>query len=243
MTRLTVVMCALAAAVACQARPAATDSAASAGVPPGEAAVPDETQFDTLNAAWWVSWRIPPRDTVIEGLPVGELDSTWTAATALADVTPPPGIADSNDPFRMLGARFTSDGDFNRDGRADRALVGTYRTTSGAQGRFVAILTRADGGGWEKAWVYTLPGAPAFSALIDGPRGVEPTWIECMECDTSTDIRWRGTTYQAIVHSCCDDEPRPDTSSVPPPPEDRSAEADGYTPSASLAVGAAAVTC
>ena len=180
----------------------------------------DPTAFDTLNAAWWVSWRIPPTDSVIEGIPVRRLDSTWTAATALASVAPPPGARDTTDTFHMLGARFTMDGDFNHDGRPDRALVGTYRAKDGEEGRFVAILTRGESGAWEKAWVHTLPGAPAFSALIQGPRGNEPTWIECMECDTSTDIRWRRTEYEAIVHSCCDDEPRPAPPPVAHPPED-----------------------
>jgi hypothetical protein len=166
-----------------------------------------------------VSWRIPPSDSVIEGIPVRQLDSTWTAATALSTVIAPPEIQDSGGTFRMLGARFTMDGDFNRDGRPDRALVGTYRANDGELGRFVAILTR-EAGTWEKSWVYTLPGAAAFSALIEGPRGNEPTWIECMECDTSTDIRWRGDQYVAIVHSCCDDEPRTDSGQVARPPED-----------------------
>ena len=218
MHRSTLPICITLLALAC------SDESSNEGKPtPGDttrvgARVPSaETSFDTLNAPWWVSWRIPPTDSAIEGIPVRQLDSTWTAATALSSVNPPPGALDTTGTFRMLGARFATEGDFNRDGRPDRALVGTYRTRRGEEGRFVAILTRADAGTWQRAWIHTLPGAPAFSALIDGPRGNEPTWIECMECDTSTDIRWRGTRYEAIVHSCCDDDRRPDSAQVAPP--------------------------
>ena len=211
MIRSTLVISALLGVAACQDRPAAGDSTTAADSSAvGAVANPGP---GTLDPPWWVSWRIPPVDSAIEGIPVRQFDSTWTAATALASVTPPPGTLDTAGTFRMLGARFSMDGDFNRDGRPDRALVGTYRADDGEEGRFVAIVTRTESGVWEKAWVYTLPGAAAFSALIEGPRAIEPTWIECMECDTSTDIRWRRTQYDAIVHSCCDDDrpaqPRP----------------------------------
>ena len=220
---------ALVCLLACsEGQPSTADSPAAGGTTTTAERPVAETSFDTLNAAWWVSWRIPPSDTAIEGIPVRQLDSTWTAATALATVTPPAAALDTTDTFRMLGARFTTDGDFNRDGRPDRALVGTYRARDGEEGRFVAVLTRAASGAWEPAWVYTLPGAPGFSALIDGPRGNEPTWIECLECDTSTDIRWRGTGYVAIVHSCCDDEPRTDSSGGARPPDEVSDDPAGY---------------
>ena len=228
MPRATLALSAVLLALACgdgasRAASSATDSIADA--PPESAA---QSPGDSLDLPWWVSWRVAPRDTVIEGIPVRALDSTWTAATALASVAPPPESLDTADTFRRLGARFTTDGDFNRDGRPDRALVGTYRNDRGEEGRFVAVLTRSEAGGWARAWVYRLPGAPAFSALIDGRRGNTVTWIECMECDTSTDIRWRGGRYEAVVHSCCDDPPRVDTTGGRAPPEDRAATAGDY---------------
>ncbi len=217
MIRSALVMCALAGVVACQDRPAVEDSTAANSAASQSA----EPGANDIRPPWWVSWRIPPADSAIEGIPVRQVDSSWTAATALATVTPPPGVNDTSGTFQMLGARFVMDGDFNHDGRADRALVGTYRAKDGEEGRFVAIVTRAESGAWEKSFVHTLPGAAAFSALIQGPRGNEPTWIECMECDTSTDIRWRRTEYEAIVHSCCDDDVRPaDSPRVARPPEE-----------------------
>lgn len=228
MLRATFALFAVLLPLACQDRGSrsaspATDSTAEAR--PESATLPP---VDSLDVPWWVSWRIPPRDTVIEGIPVRALDSTWTTATALASVAPPPEALDSADTFRRLGARFTTDGDFNRDGRPDRAIVGTYRNERGEEGRFVAILTRREAGGWERAWVYRLPGVAAFSALMDGRVGNALTWIECMECDTSTDIRWRGGRYEAVVHSCCDDPPRIDTTGVRRPPEDRAAATGDY---------------
>ena len=202
---------------ACRSDRSSSDSAVRSA---GDSAAPGSTAIDTLNAAWWVSWRVPPSDSVIEGIPVRALDASWTRATALSSVTPPPGALDTAGTFRMLGARFASDGDFNRDDRPDRALVGTYRAEDGEEGRFIAILTRNQSGGWEKAAVFSMPGVAGFSALIDGPRGNEPTWIECMECDTSADIRWRNGQYDIIVHSCCDDEPSPDSGAVARPPEE-----------------------
>jgi hypothetical protein len=88
---------------------------------------------------------------------------------------------------------FCFDGDFNTDGRRDRAAVGVYQAHSGEQGRFLLVLTESTPGRWEKAFLGASPPEPGFSVLWRQRGGV--IWAFCMECDTFVDLVWTGTGY------------------------------------------------
>ncbi|SRR5713101_4934549 len=145
--------------------------------------------------AWWVTARFNPSETVIEGIPVHAIDSTWVSALALSRSVLPPeaghdpsGLADSS-------VSFVLDGDFNGDGTPDRALVGVYRTVRGQAGRFLLILTRHKSGS-EKVHLALQPGEPGFSVL--SRSGDKLSWWECMECDAGWDFAWNGHEYALL---------------------------------------------
>ena len=94
--------------------------------------------------------------------------------------------------MRREGFAFEKDGDFNGDGRPDRALAGVYRDKAGRTGRFLLVLER-QGDKWRKAFLHTEPGTPGFS-IVTGPPG-EVHWGTCMECDAGAVLRPRGRTY------------------------------------------------
>jgi len=123
------------------------------------------------------------------------LDPTWRRVMVLrrdrlpADASSEPaGLADSS-------VAFVIDGDFNHDGRADRALVGTYETDDGQFGRFFLILTRRRGR-WTKAFLSLDRGRPGFGAILRDRDHL--LWLACMDCDSYDTIAWTGREYDTL---------------------------------------------
>ena len=160
---------------------------------PGDAGVADSLGIALRDPAWWPTMTFVPQGTEIESLPVQAIDSTWSLATALDESMLPPH--DSTGPFALgdsVGFRF--DGDFNQDDIADRALVGVYRDTSGAEGSFFTILTQRDPGQWSRAFTATEPGEPRFSVLVKDPTGL--IWAECRTCGRWRPLFWAEGRYE-----------------------------------------------
>ncbi len=144
---------------------------------------------------WYDTFAFTPTDTVVAGLRLAALDSTWAAASALSpSLLPPAAFADSvDDPIRA--SDFGISADFNHDGTRDSALVGVYRTHSDTLGRFLLILTQTPQG-WQKAYLLSEPPRPSYSGVTGDSAGL--SWWACRRCDYSFDIAWDGTRYKVL---------------------------------------------
>jgi len=136
--------------------------------------------------AWWVTAEFEAHDTVIESIPVRDIDSAWVAASPLRESELGPAASEPGESLKDHDAAFEMEGDFNRDGRRDKALVGVYRSEGGETGGFLLILTQQTTKRWTKAALFKNPGGQ-FSALQTGDRG-GLRWASCLECDGVCDV-------------------------------------------------------
>ena len=152
-------------------------------------------------AAWWVRARFTPADTLIAGIPVRAINATWAKASLIDRSSLPPeaakdpsGLTDSSVSFRLSG-------DFNHDKMPDQAMVGVFRTTTGAEGRFLLIVTDS-AGRWRMAELATELGEPGFSVLSQAHDTLQ--WWECMECDVGISLAWNGHQYVTVADDSSD---------------------------------------
>jgi hypothetical protein len=148
------------------------------------------------SAAWWLGARFTPSDSNVAGLALTQIDSTWVRAQVLSMRMLPSEAAADRALLERRGQGFERSGDFNGDGRPDRALVGVYETRSGEGGRFLLILTRTAAGTWEKAFLAAMPGEARFSIL--GQSGRQLAWWFCLDCDDGVLVRWREGRYEGV---------------------------------------------
>jgi hypothetical protein len=149
---------------------------------------------------WWETFRLEPQpaDTAILGVPVATIDSDWRLARLL-------GEADLDKTQRAELARrnltLLIDGDFNDDGRPDKAVVGAYVDRNDRRGRFVAIFTRYTDR-WSRVYRETVEGEAGFGALstdLRQPAGLRRiTWSTCVGCTPVGEITWSGQNYLLI---------------------------------------------
>ncbi len=141
--------------------------------------------------AWWLSECFDVQAETIEGLKAADIDPSWSAAMVLTESRLPAiahkqGLCDPS-------LRFRFDGDFNKDTRPDRAVVGVYRDRSNKVGQFLLILTRSAAGKWTPAFVSKLPGRSGFSTL--SYKDKELNWWMCCACDDGARVVPKGTGY------------------------------------------------
>jgi hypothetical protein len=133
-------------------------------------------------------------DTAIGGIPIGEIDSTWVEAKVREYAVI---VSDSGRSFSAdsLARQSYLEGDFNRDGVIDRAMVGSYRDRADTVGQFLLIIS-ATGSGWRKAAVEHMTGstgAPFLQRLASDTL----LWSDCLECDaTPVLLYWNGRRYE-----------------------------------------------
>jgi len=147
-----------------------------------------------LSKAWWLRIRFSPCDSEIYGIPVEKIDSSWRLASVnqLKHI-PKSALYESGQNDLADGKlHFELNGDFNRDGRPDRAAVGVYETTTGQTGRFMLIVTQTGSGAWSPVFLVSHPGKPGFYALGRN-RSRIVTWT-CMECDGNSELEWNAKT-------------------------------------------------
>jgi hypothetical protein len=136
--------------------------------------------------AWWVTAKFEANDMVIESIALRDIDSAWIAASPLRESALGPAASEPGESLKDHDAAFEMEGDFNRDGRRDKALVGVYRSEGGEAGGFLLILSRNATGRWTKAIVFKNPGG-RFSALTTAVEG-RLRWAFCLECDGVCDV-------------------------------------------------------
>jgi hypothetical protein len=144
--------------------------------------------------AWWVNARFTPTDTTVLGLPIRVLSAEWERASVLAREMLP--AESESDPSALADSAFSfmHRGDFNGDGREDRAAVGVYETAAGTHGRFFAIVSAGESGLPEVAFVETFPGNSGFSVIYSERDTL--TWFFCMECDHFMRLVWVSDHYE-----------------------------------------------
>lgn len=166
--------------------------------------VSTKAQDLTAHFAWWLTIEYTPSATQIDSIPVKVIHPSWSAASILTikDV-PSEEFEEFSQYHEALGYKFSHEGDFNKDGKKDKIVVGVYKEVSGSLGRFLLILTQKKPGVWKKDFLITILGEPGFSILWS--KGSEVRWMDCMECDTGGILNWDGKKYSIEWHSCCGD--------------------------------------
>lgn len=142
--------------------------------------------------AWWLTAKFTPTQTSYEGLAASDIHPKWQKLSVLTYAMLPPAATSDVGWMRKERFGFEKEGDFNRNGRRDRAVAGVYLDTDGRSGRFLLVVEQQQGR-WVKTFLHTDPGEPGFS-VITGPPG-QVHWGPCMECDVGSILKARGSTY------------------------------------------------
>jgi hypothetical protein len=140
------------------------------------------------------SYRIDPTGTSILDIPVSKLDPAWEVASLVNEANLPKDAKDDLARATDPHFRFVLEGDFNRDKRPDRVVVGVYRTRGGDEGQFLLILTDAGSKKWEVSYLSKYPGSPGPSLLYHSPDAL--TWVPCTACDVWADVSWKRGRYR-----------------------------------------------
>ncbi len=141
---------------------------------------------------WWVTWSFRPMLSVVEGLPVGDLDPNWRLAMLIRPNDLPIASTKPGERLEDTGLRLSVDADLDGDGHAERAVVGVFETIQGEFGRFLLILGRSDPGDpWQKRAVFQVRGGNTFSAVA--VKDTILTWYGCLECDDQCEVVHAGT--------------------------------------------------
>jgi hypothetical protein len=146
----------------------------------------DGRAFGQSNEAWWLTVRFQPRDATVEGIPIQQIDPSWTAASLLRDAPLPAAASERGYTLQDYGATFERSGNFDRDSREDKVLVGVYKTRTGVSGRFLLVLSSRLGGGWVKRVLFKERGEAGFSAILGTQKRL--VWATCMACDSFCEV-------------------------------------------------------
>ena len=148
-----------------------------------------------VDVAWWVNIEFKPTDTIIEGMPVAEIDNSWKYATLLKRSIIPKMALDSDrfDPMTEYNYKFTIEKDINKNGVLEKIVTGVFEDKNGNKGRFFLILEKSKGK-WIKLYLYKSGKKPGFNILKETDAG-EIFWTYCMECGMAGYIKWDGKKY------------------------------------------------
>src|ERR671920_35051 len=123
-------------------------------------------QVARADLAWWLTERFKPAATAYEGLSARDIHPAWASFSVLTYAMLPQAARADLAWMRREGFAFEKDGDFNADGRPDRALAGVYRDKAGRTGRFLLVLERQGG----TPLLEKGRGQVARPRLFSGPR-------------------------------------------------------------------------
>ncbi|MBI4738103.1 hypothetical protein HY772_00805, partial [Candidatus Woesearchaeota archaeon] len=156
------------------------------------------------NYAWWLRTEFVPVHKQIRGIPLQQLDSSWTLASELTKEAIPKELLYENgsDIMKENGVSFTRSDDLNHDGVDDLALIGVYQDEAGKRGSFILILTKDQTGNWGESFLEKL-GKPTFAAL--SKKDPMEIWF-CMYCDFGVDVLWDKEKGKYVLKSFQDEE-------------------------------------
>ena len=144
---------------------------------------------------WWTAWSFRAAGVAVEGVPVKALNPVWRSASVIRRSDLPPAADRPGERPEDYGLKFTLDLDLDKDGQAERVVVGVFSTADGQTGRFLLILGKVKGAqSWTKRGLFTVDGSEAFSSL--GLHGGTLQWYLCLECDVVADVVRRGSGFE-----------------------------------------------
>lgn len=155
-----------------------------------------------IKYAWWLTTSFTPGDTSIESISVRHLNIAWVAASKLQDAELPAEASEPGESVEDHGGAFEIKHDLDGDGRAEKAVVGVYRTDAGEIGRFLLVLTAVKRGRWAKRALFLEAGEAGFSVLFLQNRRL--VWAFCMECDSACEVIPSRGAWRLKCHSCCE---------------------------------------
>lgn len=144
--------------------------------------------------ASWQKVEYTPADRTIESISIQAIDKTWYKVLVLTKKNQPPDVLKDIQATEKYGARFQFqiEGDFNKDGVKDKALVGVYKENNGGTGRSFLVFTRTGKNSWKKVFPYKDPGKPGFGILSGGTI---VAYTHCMECGAYSELVWSNGKY------------------------------------------------
>jgi len=138
--------------------------------------------------------RYVPVEDRIDSVRVADIDRSWSRVLVLRKTNQSEEVLREVKANESFGARFSVDGDFNGDGKPDKALVGVYQEKSGATGRFLLVLTELKPGVWRKSFLAKFKGEPGFSILF--VEGATIDFATCLRCDAGLRLVWARGRYE-----------------------------------------------
>jgi hypothetical protein len=141
--------------------------------------------------AWFLKIRFTPKDTIIEGINIHEIDSTFIKASILDD-----SLTNKNDPeynWPSNNYKFTIEKDINGDGNNEKVMVGVYKDKNDSLGQFVLILSKMAKNKYKIANFVKMQGEAKFHVLFNKNNDV--CWADCMECGFFCTIKYSKKKY------------------------------------------------
>lgn len=159
------------------------------------------------------SIKYAPTMEAIEGIPVNQIDKSWSRALILTDNNFT-GCLDLNKiPFlgeeekkevvsmKKYDSFFSREGDFNKDGARDKALVGVYLDKSGQLGNFLLVITETTFKKWRKDFLVKIPSEKlaethfCLFSILSGDKHNLVQWSSCIGCDIYYILTWNNGKY------------------------------------------------
>lgn len=124
------------------------------------------TPISAQTYPWWMTARFERDRSSVEAFTVQELDPSWSSATVLSEAILPVEALELGQRVSDFDATFEATGDFDGDGRGDRAVVGVYETRGAELGRFLLVLTADAAGGWRREALFEQSGPLSRSSCL-----------------------------------------------------------------------------
>lgn len=139
--------------------------------------------------AWWYDFEQVPQGREVRGIPIGEFEVGWTAATVLRDEVLAHRVSRAGLALYLdSGLSFVAEQDLDLDGVDEKMFVGTFEDSDGTRGRFLAVSREG-----RLVRHFEHAGSAGFSALLPVEDGVR--WYKCLECGEYELLRWTGESY------------------------------------------------
>ena len=156
----------------------------------------DLSDFNNWNKLYALNFV--PTDTNIESISVKKIDPLWRKALSIRMEVLPQEFQEFLAKELPNKNSFEATGDFNGDGKPDRALVGVYEDETGKLDRFLIILTEDRSGVWQKSFIATdHAGRAGFSQISWDEKSRRLLWSVCTNCDSWIWVVWKQSSYVA----------------------------------------------
>jgi len=143
---------------------------------------------DNKMEAWWLRASFNPAGTEVRGIPVAQIKKNWCKATEFTrELMPKKEMAEEGSDKLMdeVGLSFSTEGNFDRSGTKQVALVGVYQTCAGQKGSFLLVIDKDTN---KVRFVDATPAKTQFAVLAPDRKDI--VILYCMECDNGATLRW-----------------------------------------------------